>query len=301
MKPKLAPLRRMVVRIENAGERFGVERLGDRSDEIAAAEPLKVERMSRGGAPQAQRVDRLSAIADHRPVIGDADQRRGPVRNDPQSAFAQFKRAAERHWDALRRTHDLPRIGVSEPVVGPLLLPAVLNLLLKDAVLIAQAIAHRRQLHRGHRIKEAGRETAETAVAQTRVGLLLEDFPPFAAVAIETRPDDRIEQQIHDVVGERTADEKLDRDVIDPLRVLARVGLIGAQPSVRKNVSDRTRGGLVALPRVGGLGLDNVVEFQMPLVEGVRRAGEQGSADRVALQQRRGVQRSGRPSPAPLD
>ena len=37
-EPQRAPLLRMVVRIENAGERFGVERLGDRGDEIAAAE-----------------------------------------------------------------------------------------------------------------------------------------------------------------------------------------------------------------------------------------------------------------------
>ncbi len=40
-EPQFAPLLRMVVRIENAGERFRVERLGDRGDEIAAAELLE--------------------------------------------------------------------------------------------------------------------------------------------------------------------------------------------------------------------------------------------------------------------
>jgi hypothetical protein len=33
----------MVVRIENASERLGVERLGDRGNEVAAAESLKIE------------------------------------------------------------------------------------------------------------------------------------------------------------------------------------------------------------------------------------------------------------------
>jgi hypothetical protein len=42
-EPKFAPLRRMVVRIENAGERLGVECLGDRGNEVAAAESLKIE------------------------------------------------------------------------------------------------------------------------------------------------------------------------------------------------------------------------------------------------------------------
>jgi hypothetical protein len=149
-EPQFAPLGRMVVRIENARERFRVERLCDRGDEIATAKSLEIERMSGGRAPQTQRVDRLSAVANHWPVVGDPDQRRGAVRNHAQLACAQFKRAAERHRNAFRRTHDLPGIRVTEPVVRPLLLPTVSNFLLKDAVLVAQSIAHGRQLHRGH-------------------------------------------------------------------------------------------------------------------------------------------------------
>ena len=291
-EPQGLPLLRVVVRIENAGEQFGVEPFRNRGHEIAAAELLKIERMSRGGAPQTQRVDRLAAVADHRPIIGDADERRGLVRNHAQLAFAQFKRAAEGHWHAFRRPHDLPGIRMSEPIVRALLLPAVLNFLLKDAVLIAQAIAHRGQLHRGHRVEETGGETAETAIAQASVRLLVEDLPPLAAIAFETRSDDRIEQEIHDIVAKRTADKKLDRDVIDPLRILARIGLMGAQPTVGKNVSDRARGGLVPLASVGGLRLDNVVVFQVSFVQGVGRAREQGCADRVALQDGRGVGRT---------
>ena len=119
----------------------------------------------------------------------------------------------------------------------------------------------------------------------------MEDLPPLAAIAFETRPDNGIEQKVHHIVAERTADEKLDRDIIDPLRILARIRLMSAQPTVRKNVSNRARGGLIALPRIGGVGLDNVVVFQVAFVQGVGRAREQGCADRVALQQRGGVRR----------
>ena len=148
-----AALARMVVRIKDARQRFRVERFGDRRDEIAAAEPLKVERVRGGGAPQAKRVDRLAAVTDHWPVIGDADQRRGGVRNHAQRARAQFERAGERHLDALGGAHHLPRIGMAQPIVRALLLPAVANSLPEDAMLVAQSVAHRRQLHRRHRVR----------------------------------------------------------------------------------------------------------------------------------------------------
>ena len=227
-QPEFAPLHGVIVGVENPGQRFRVERFGDRGDEIAAAEPLKVEPFRGRGAPQPQRVDRLAAIADHRPIIGDANQRRGAVRDHPERALTQFERASERHFDAFGWAHHLPRVRMFEPIVRAFLLPAVAYFLLEDAMLVAQSIAHRRQLHRRHRVKEAGRQPAEAAIAQPGVGLLVKDLPPFAAVAAETLLDDRIEHEVHDIVAERTADEKLDREIVDPLRILARVGLVRA-------------------------------------------------------------------------
>jgi hypothetical protein len=81
----------VIVGVENARQRFRVERFGDRGYEIAAAEPLKVEPLGGCGAPQPQRIDRVAAVANHRPIIGDADERRGAVRNHPQRALTQFE------------------------------------------------------------------------------------------------------------------------------------------------------------------------------------------------------------------
>ena len=68
-----------VVGIEHARERFGGERLGEGADEVAAAERLEVEVVGRRRGPQPQRVDRLAAVADHRPIERDADQGRRPA------------------------------------------------------------------------------------------------------------------------------------------------------------------------------------------------------------------------------
>ena len=68
------PMAGGVVRIEHARERLGRERLGQRADEVAAAELLEVEVVRRRRGPEAQRVDGLAAVADDRAIERDADQ-----------------------------------------------------------------------------------------------------------------------------------------------------------------------------------------------------------------------------------
>ena len=142
---------------------------------------------------------------------------------------------------------------MTQPVVRPLLLPAVADPLPEDAVLVAQPVAHRRELQCRHGIEEAGGQPAEPAVAQSRVRLLVQDLDPLAAALVERLLDQGIEHEIHDVVGERAANQKLDRNIVDPLRILPRVGLVRPQPAFGQNVSHRAGGRFVALPFVGGL------------------------------------------------
>ena len=79
------PHARGVVGIKHARERIGRKRLGQRADEIAAAEFLEIEVVRRGRGPQPQRIDRFSAVADDRPIEGNADQARRPAGNRLQS------------------------------------------------------------------------------------------------------------------------------------------------------------------------------------------------------------------------
>ena len=87
---------------------------------------------------------------------------------------AHLEGAAELDLDHFLRAGDLPGVGLAQPVVRLFVLPAVADGLLEDAVFVPQAVTHRRQLHRRHRVEEAGRQPAEAAIAEAGVRFLLE-------------------------------------------------------------------------------------------------------------------------------
>jgi hypothetical protein len=81
--------------------------------------------------------------------------------------------AAEAHAVVHLGPLELPGVAAREPVVGRFDLLAVDDALAEHAVLVADAVAHARHAERGHRIEETGREPAQAAVAQRRIGLAL--------------------------------------------------------------------------------------------------------------------------------
>src|SRR5215471_11685233 len=76
--------------------------------------------------------------------------------------------------DLLLRTSYFPRVCASKPIVRLFALPSILNGLFEHAVFVPQAIAHPRQLHRGHGIEKTSRQASEAPVTQTRVGFHFE-------------------------------------------------------------------------------------------------------------------------------
>src|SRR4029434_3246790 len=109
----------------------------------------------------------------------------------------------------LLRSGDLPGIGPPQPVIGLLLLPAVPDGLPEDSVLVPEAVAHGRQLQGGHRVYEAGREPPEATVAEAGVGLLFEQGDPVESLFAWRVRQQRVVEQVHDVVRERAADQEL--------------------------------------------------------------------------------------------
>ena len=278
------PHARGVVGIEDPRQGFGREPLGQRAHELAGAERLEVEDIGRGGGPEPERVDGLAAVAHHRAIERQAEQARWPAGDHAQAAAAHLERAAELDLHLLLRPGDLPRVGPPQPVVRLLALPAILDRLPEDAVLVAQPVAHGRELHRGHRVEEARREAAEPAVAEAGVRLLLEQGEPVEALVVGDPLRDRIEEEVHDVVGERAPDQELHGEIVDALGVLALVRLLGAQPPLREDVPHGAGDGLVALARTHRRGIDDVVEHEMPLVERIARPRELDRAAPVLLE-----------------
>ena len=132
--------------------------------------------------------------------------------------------------------------------------------------------------------EEARRKSAEPAIAQAGVGLLLEQGEPVETLVVDDSLRDRIEEEIHDVVGERAPYQELHGEVVDALGVLAVVCVLGPQPPLRKNVPHSAGSGLVALARTERRGIDHVVEHEVPLVERIARPRELDRATPVLLE-----------------
>jgi hypothetical protein len=226
-----------------------------------------------------------AAVADHRAVERQAEQAGWPAGDHGEAAAAHLERAAELDLHHVVRPRDLPRIGPPQPVVRLLQLPAVLNRLPEHAVLIAQPVAHGRKLHRRHRVEKARGEAAEPAVAQPGVGLLLEQGKPVEALVVGGPLRDRAKQEIPEVVGQRAPDQELHREIIDAFGIRLLVRLLRAQPALREDVPHGAGGGLVALAWTYRRGIDDAVEHEMTLVEGVAGPGELERTASVLLEQ----------------
>ena len=148
-EPQLLALHLLVVRVQHLGQILASHFLIDRAVMVAAIEDREIEGFRRLGAPQAQRVRGVGAVAEDGRVVGHAvdDAIRDPARTQA-TAFVGVGLgvAAELDLDHPFRPHQLPGIAVAQPFVGFLRLPAVDDLLLKNAEFITNAIVHRRHL-----------------------------------------------------------------------------------------------------------------------------------------------------------
>ena len=133
-----------VVGVEDGADGLGLGALCVGQGVVAAVEGLQVKvLLDRLCGPDAQLVDGLAGIAHNGDVVGDSQD------------VLRVHRAVERAAVLLKAldvttklnghgfvlTTDLPGIAVGEPLVGGLDLAAVDNLLLKQAVAVAHAVA----------------------------------------------------------------------------------------------------------------------------------------------------------------
>ena len=110
---------------------------------------------------------------------------------------------------------------MGEPLVGGLDLAAVDDLLLKQAVAVAHAVAVAGNALGCHGIQEACGQAAQTTVAQCRIGLLVLDDGQVEAHVVERLGDHVTYAKVKQVVIEQAADQKLDREVVHALFALS--------------------------------------------------------------------------------
>ena len=165
-----------------------------------------------------------------------------------------------------------------------LLLPAVVDGLFEDAVFIAQPIAHGRQRQRGHGIQKARRQTSQPAIAQPGVRLLFEKLEEINMFLLCRLPDKGVEQEIGDVIGERTPNQVLHREIVNTLGVFPGVVFFGADPALRQEVADRAGQSLETFARDGGAGRDDVVKNQVALIGSIAGTRKLDGATAVLLE-----------------
>jgi hypothetical protein len=123
--------------------------------------------------------------------------------------------------------------------------------------------------------------TPPTGVAETSVGLLLDDLERIDLLLLAQLAPDRVEQQVGDVIGQRAAHQKFERRVIDAFHIPRPVGLLGLDPALRQQVADRASDGLEFVARRGGGDWNDLIEGQMPFVQRIAAAGK---PDRAAIE-----------------
>ena len=209
--------RRGVVRVEHARDVLDRVLLLHRQRVLLVVEEFEVELRQRRALPQAQRADVARAVADDGHVVGDGAH--GLV--------------GEGHRHLVRVAAAAPRVAQALPVVGRLVLEAVLERLLEQAVFVAQAVAVQRQVHRRGRIEEARRQPAEAAVAQRRVVNIFKHGQIQSAVG-KRLPHLLEDAQREQIVVDHAAREVFRAEIVGAARALVRVAAL--IPVVRDRV-----------------------------------------------------------------
>src|SRR5262249_41951887 len=154
-------------------------------------------------------------------------------------SLAYLERTIQRDLDGLVRARNLPWVLAPKPIVRLLFLPTVHDGLLEQAVLVSKAVTHAGELQRRHRVEEAGRQSSQSAVPETRIGFLLQRPEPVDVLLLDRMPHEWIEPQVGHIVGERTANQELHREVVNALRILTRIPLLCRDPASRQDVTHR--------------------------------------------------------------
>ena len=142
--------------------------------------------------------------------------------------------SAEADLHRLALMGNQPYVAHAQPVVREFHLPAVHNLLLEDAELIADGIPRHGQIQGGGGIHIAGGQPAQAAVAQPGVRLHLIQLVDVHAALGQRLGEDILQPQVIQVVAQRGAHQKLHGHVVYLLALILLIefGALAGQHTV---------------------------------------------------------------------
>ena len=126
-----------------------------------------------------------------------------------------LKLAVKVNFDGLVLFGNEPCLAAGKPVIGKLCLPAVLDLLLEDTVLIADRIAHSGICVCCKTVKVAGSKTSQTAVSETCIRLVLIDHIKVNVPALENILNHFVDTEVKKACLKGTAHKEFHGNIID--------------------------------------------------------------------------------------
>jgi len=169
--------------------------------------------------------------------LGDHRLVRGPAGGGADL----FDAAAKADLELRLRTLERPGIGRLQPGLGRFDLAPIDEALPEQPVFIADAIAMCGNFERRHGFEETGRQPTQPAVAQRRIGFVMQQRTQLDSQFAGHRLHPLGQPQIGDRVFQQPTEQELHRQIVDPLGV----GVIGRpdrfEPAVHDLVADRIR------------------------------------------------------------
>ena len=242
-QPQAAATVGAVVGIQHLREGFTAHLGFNGAMKIAAVEGMEIKRFGGLGPPQPQPAAAVDPIPRHRHIVGDALHHLGRHPAHPVAALLVVPglgAPAEAHALGLGGMDQLPGPAPLEPFVGDLDLPAAFDQLVKDAELVANAVAGGGNLQRRQRFAVAGRQATQAAIAET--GFLLHGKHLLGVADAEARQGLAgfgLQAQHQQIVGQLGADQKLGREVGHRLGALLPHQVLGGQVPVHQPVAHR--------------------------------------------------------------
>ena len=122
----------------------------------------------------------------------------------------RFHRAAESDGVGNFGARKLPRIGESQPVLWIFVLPAILDRLAEQAMIVADAIAICSDLQCRHAFHEAGRKPSQAAIAERGIRLHFGKLVEIDIEAGQSFADLIREAKIGQRVHKKTPDQEFE-------------------------------------------------------------------------------------------
>ena len=192
--------------------------------------------------PDAQGVHDAISISDNRHIIGNRLYGLIPLLLKAVTAVfihIHVYIAAELHFLGIFRAAQLKGISIRKPVVRNLHLITVADLLLEHTVTVtnAAAISGIPQSCKG--IQEAGCQTSQSAVSQSRIRLLILNYINVNAQLFQRLSDLIISLQIDQVISQRASHQEFHGQIINRLGIFFLIFLLSRHPVINDHILNR--------------------------------------------------------------